>query len=313
MQKSATQILNGTFGSTRSTRSSYQIADNLAGYFPAAEFPDYEAFVAALGSSLKRERRTDVTVLKRHVPDSSGGFASFVLKVYRYPFFPRIRTGFQISKAEREFHALRYLNENGVTAAQGVGYGVERDRFGFVRSCFIITRLIDDAINLSQWSKRASDQEKLDEERASRIFSELGECFRRLHQAHFFLFTAKAKNILIPNVSTSDNEVCFIDLPYARILKWRALARWAQARDIGLLFANVNGAFTETAIAGFYRTYLPDPLENSSEAVRRFAHRQMRSKQNRTVISRWVHNIKRRLAGKAPLAGSLLFSVALYG
>lgn len=313
MKKLAARVLNGPFGSTKVTRSKYHIADNFADYFPGSEFSCYHAFLAALGTSLKRERRTEVTLLRRCLRDSSGGHASFVLKVYRYPFLPRLRTGFQMSKAEREFRSLRFLNENGVTAAQGVSYGVERDRFGFVRSCFIITRFIDNAINLAQWSKQPSAQKKWDEEQVGKVFGELGECFRRLHKMRFFLFTAKAKNILIRDDSTPGNAICFIDLPYARSVKWRTLARWAQARDIGILFANLNGTLAHPAIERFYCAYLPDPLENSSEAVQRFAHRQMRAKQNRTVISRWVHNLKRRLAGKAPLAHSLFFSVALYG
>ncbi len=281
-------------------RSRHQIVDAFASYFPVAEFPHYGAFLNALGSSLKRERRTLVTIIQRPRQGSPyDGVSSFVLKIYRYPFLPRIRTGFQISKAEREFDSLRYLNGLGIGAAHAVGYGVERDSLGLVRSCFIITRFVDDSINLSQWYTELELQKKIDAKRVEQVFTQLGRMFRRLHQAHFFLFTAKSKNILLRSGLDRADELFLIDIPYARTLKWRLLVHWAQARDLGVLFANVPASLSNTAIESFYQTYLPDPLGMPAKNVRRHARRQMRVKQNRTLISRWVNNIKRPLIGKA--------------
>ena len=296
-------------------QSSHQIADAFASYFPAAEFPHYGAFLNALGNSLKREQRTLVTIIQRPRQSSPvDGVSSFVLKVYKYPFLPRIRTGFQISKAEREFQSLRYLNGMGICAAQAVGYGVERDSLGFVRSCFIITRFVDDSINLSQWYAELESQEKLDAKRVDQVFTQLGRMFRRLHQARFFLFTAKSKNILLRNDVHRADEIFLIDIPYARTLKWRPLARWAQARDIGVLFGNVTASLSDTAIELFYQAYLPDPLGLPSKTVRRHALRQLRAKQNRTLISRWVHDIKRRLIGKGnQLIDFLILAEITYG
>jgi hypothetical protein len=287
-------------GSTKPSRSHYEIAEAFSDYFPATEFPHYGAFLTALGISLKRERRTLVTIIQRPRQDSSvDGVSSFVLKVYKYPFIQGIRTGFQISKAEREFDSLRYLNGIGVGAAQAVGYGVERTSLGFVRSCFVITRFIDDSINLSQWYAELKCQQSPDGKRVDELFIQLGRMFRLLHQARFFLFTAKSKNILVRNDLTRADEIFLIDIPYARTLKWRLLARWAQARDLGVLFGNVTAPLSDTAIEAFYRAYLPDPLGFPSNTVRRHALRQMRAKQNRTLISRWVHDIKRGWSGKA--------------
>ena len=95
--------------------------------------------------------------------------------------------------------------------------------------------------------------------------------FRRLHQARFFLFTAKSKNILLRNDLHRADEIFLIDIPYARTLKWRPLARWAQARDIGVLFGNVTASLSDTAIELFYQAYLPDPLGLPSKTVRRHA------------------------------------------
>lgn len=290
------------FGLAKSSHSRYEIAEAFAGYFPLAEFPHYGAFLSIPGNSLKRERRTLVTIIQRPPQGSpADGVSSFVLKVYKYPFFPRIRTGLQISKAEREFRSLRYLNGIGVGAAQVVGYGVERDSFGFVRSCFTITRFIRDSINLSQWCTRLKRQEKLDGKRVDELFTQLGQVFHRLHRAHFFLFTTKPKNILVPDDLDRAGEIFLIDIPYARTLKWGLLARWAQARDIGVLFGNITAYIpdiADTAFESFYRAYLPDPLGFGSKAVKHYVLRQMQVNQNRTLISRWVRDIKRWLAGK---------------
>jgi tRNA A-37 threonylcarbamoyl transferase component Bud32 len=312
MKQPATKMsyASTAFGATTWPRSRYQIADAFASCFPVAEFPDYEAFLNAPGEQLKREQRTLVTIIHRPRQSSSvDGSSSFVLKVYKYPFLPRIRTGFQTSKAEREFQSLRYLNEMGIGAAQAVGYGVERDSLGFVRSCFIITRLVEDSINLSQWYAKLGSLEKLDARKVDQVFTQLGRMFRRLHQARFFLFTAKSKNILLRNDMHRADGIFLIDIPYARTLKWRLLARWAQARDIGVLLGNVTASLSDRAIELFYQAYLPDPLGSPSKTVRRHALRQMRAKQNRTLISRWVNDIKRRLAGKATkLIGLLILA-----
>ena len=159
----------------------------------------------------------------------------------------------------------------GIGAAQAVGYGVERDSLGFVRSCFIITQFVDDSINLSQWYAELESQEKLDARRVDQVFTQLGRMFRRLHQTRFFLFTAKSKNILLRRDVHGADEIFLIDIPYARTLTWRLLARWAQARDIGVLFANVTASLSDTAIESFYQAYLPDPLGLPAKTVRRHA------------------------------------------
>lgn len=298
-----------------SPHSRYEIADAFAQYFPVTEFPDYSAFLHTHGRCVKREQRTVVTTIERpRRASTSDDASSFVLKVYKYPFWPRIRTGLQISKAEREFRNLRHLNRLGIGAAGPVGYGVDRDSLGFVRSCFLITRFVNNSINLSQWSKELDLHDKLEKKRVEQIFTELGQIFRRLHQARFFLFTPKSKNILVRKRPGRADELLLIDIPYARTLKWPLLATWARARDIGVLFGNLTDSLSDTAIELFYRAYLPDPLGLPAKTVRRHVLRQMRVKQNRTLVSRSVNKIKRWLIGKiTQLIGFLILAEITYG
>ncbi|HEX5605833.1 MAG TPA: lipopolysaccharide kinase InaA family protein [Candidatus Binatia bacterium] len=307
---------SNAFVSRISSHSRYDIVGAFANFFPATDFPDYDAFLNALGSCLKREQRTIVTIFHRVCRGSSSedDVSSFVLKVYKYPFWPRIRTGFQISKAEREFHNLRYLNRLGIGAAQAVAYGVDRDCLGLVRSCFVITRFVDNSMNLSQWSDELRLNKNVEIKRLEQIFTELGQTFRRLHQARFFLFSPKSKNILVRQGSNRADELLLIDVPYARTLKWPVLASWARARDVGVLFANLTESLSEIAIELFYRAYLPDPLGLPANTVRRHVLRQMRVKQNRTLLSRSVNKIKRRLMGKInQLIGFLILAEIAYG
>ena len=288
-----------SYVSRMASESRYEILDAFANYFPGGEFPDYSAFLVTIGNTLKREQRTVVTTIQRPRQGStSDDVSSFVLKVYNYPFWPRIRTGLQISKAEREFRNLRHLNRLGIGAADAVGYGVERDCLGLVRSCFVITRFVDKSMNLSQWSTELELNHRVDVKRTEQIFTELGRIFRCLHQARFFLFTPKSKNILVCEGPDRADQLLLIDVPYARTLNWPWVASWARARDIGVLFGNLRDSLSEIAIELFYRAYLPDPLGSSAKTVRRRVRRQMRVKQNRTLLSRSVNKLKRRLIGK---------------
>ncbi len=289
----------GSVHSSADLRRRLLIRHAYAASFPAAEYNSYEAFLNVHGESIKSESRTRVVILRRRpsaAPEKT--IDSFVLKIYRYPLLPRIRTGFRISKAEQEFNSLSYLNQQGVPAAEPVAFGVERTRLGLVRSCFLITGLVEGAVNLSQRRSESAQQARRELARDQLIFRRLGTMLRRLHELRFFLFTAKTKNLLVRDGPAASPEIFFVDVPYARTLRWRPIARWAQGRDLGLLLGNFFPALTEAEKAWFYEAYLPDPLGGSAAALSRHAERAMRSKQNLTPISALVHGLKRRLRKK---------------
>jgi Lipopolysaccharide kinase (Kdo/WaaP) family len=292
IQPTAAESLQSTTG----RRRRFFVCQSYAHYFPAIEYASYDAFLNAEGEPVKSEPRTRVVILKRRANrPREETQASFVLKIYRYPLLPRIRTGLRISKAEQEFHSLYYLNQQGVRAAEPVAFGVERTRLGFVRSCFVITRFVEGAVNLSQWRSENNQQHLRNTGRNHFLLKQLGTMFRRIHDERFFLFTAKTKNILIRGESTRSPEIFFVDTPYAKRLRWRAIARWAQGRDLGLFLGNFFPALSESETSAFYEGYLPDPLGGSSVTLRGNAQRAMRSKRNLTFLSALVHRLKRNL------------------
>lgn len=280
-------------------RRRFVVRTSYESYFPTAARSDYDALLNASGVQLKSEPRTRIVLLRRHATAAAEkAMRSFVLKIYRYPLLPRIRTGFRISKAEQEFNSLRFISQQGVPAADPVGFGVERTFLGFVRSCFIITSFVEGSIDFSQWKSNGANQTGPPTSQNHDLLKQIGQMFRRLHEARFFLFTAKTKNLVIRQDAAALPETFFIDVPYARRLSWRPLARWGQRRDLGLFLANFNPALTQDETASFYEGYLPDPLGGSAAALRRHVLRAMRSKQNLTPLSALVHHLKRNLRHK---------------
>jgi hypothetical protein len=84
------------------------------------------------------------------------------------------------------------------------------------------------------------------------------------------------------------------DIPWRRTLNGGLLARWAQARDIGVLFGNITAfsiGYSGCSNRVFIEAICRIPLGFGSKAVKHYALRQMHATQNRTLVSRWVHDI----------------------
>lgn len=281
-------------------------------YFPKIEFGGYDAFLNAKGKSVKSERRTNVVVVQRRRNDSQEESEhAFVLKIYYYPFFPSIRTGFQRSKAEREFRSLRYLKQEGLPAADPVAFGSARTRFGLVQSCFVITDFVEGTISLAQWRTECSVLPGPDNSLSISIIKQVGAMFRQVHEKRFFLFATKPKNVLIRRAESGSPELFIIDVPYSRTVRWGPVARWAQARDLGMLLGNFYPALTDNERAAFYSGYLPNPLGNSELNLKARVDRVMRSTQHLTPFASFFDPIKRALRSKFLLAASSMVQAAL--
>jgi hypothetical protein len=275
----------------------YRVAvrERFARYFPTSRFPDYRALFGAAGEAIKTEARTRVALLTARAREERPDDAkAFVLKCYSYPFLPRIRTGFSTAKAEREFKNLLTLGRYGVLAVEPVAFGVERTRVGFVRSCFLITRFVEASENLTSQAYISLSRQANGDNIRDSILKQIGRHLRHLHNAGFFLFTPKAKNILFRQGADGIVETLFVDIPYARTLRWRPLARLAQGRDLGVFLGSFLPEANDGDLDLFYETYLPDPLGATSPRLRRRVIKCMRAKQNRTFLSSLIHGIKRR-------------------
>lgn len=276
------------------TTGRFVLRQQFAPYFSPEEFPSYAAFFQAQGQDIKVEHRTRVVILPARMNLRTGARRTFVLKTYNYPFLPRIRTGLRIAKAEQEFNGLLHLSKLGIPAVEPVAFGTERTRLGFVRSCFLITVFVEGAANLTDLSPAVHGDKQTHSPLRASLIEQIAIQLRRVHKRRFFLFTPKAKNVLVRESADKTADTVFLDIPYARSLRWLLLARWAQRRDIGVFLASLNPYATEEELGVFYAAYLPDPLGGSAAKLRRQGSKSMLAKQNCTLVTSLTKRVKQR-------------------
>ena len=154
-------------------------------------------------------------------------------------FFRGSAPAFAFPKPNRNFNGLLQLSKLGIPAVEPVAFGTERTRLGFVRSCFLITVFVDGAANLTACSSAVHGGEQTHGPSRASLTEQIAIQLRRAHERRFFLFTPKAKNVLVRETADKTAETIIVDIPYARSLCWSPLARWGQLRDIGVFLASL--------------------------------------------------------------------------
>lgn len=275
--KSAASI--GWFGHGWEVQVNHDYADSFANEV----FRDYAAFASLPGDTLKQEDRTKVVHVNGAATDHQPANASFVLKEYHYPPLARLYTWLLPSKAEREFQGLAQCRAWGVPTVEPVACGARRSPAGMVESCFVLTRFEDGVIPLRSWLKAGHVHSETGRAQLAGLLGEVAGHLRMLHERRFFLLTAAAKNIL---VREREGRLAwrFIDLPYARFLQPRPLARLGQRRDLGAFSGSVAKFTGPEAFEPFFDAYLGDPLGGSDATVRRLAHSGARVHNNETPL-----------------------------
>lgn len=249
----------------------------------------YEKFPALNGRPIKEEKRTLVKILSRMSDNGCSEPMSFVLKEYRYPHLTRLSTIRQMPKAEREFCGLRKCQQLGVPTAQPVGFGTRMGRCGTFPASFVITRLVENAVDFRTWLEEKDKWKIRDRQGKANIMGQLGRHLKRLHEERFFLMRPSPKNILICDADTSQLKPMFIDLAYARSIPSELLARYAQRIDLGRLFGPLLRRRGDHFIEPFVEAYLPDPFGRPPEALKSLIVHLARVQSNRTPFS-WVSN-----------------------
>lgn len=257
----------------------------------------YKKFISMNGRLMKDEWRTTITLLSRAARNGGCPSYSFVFKEYLYPNITGIRTFMQVAKALREYRGLRQCQIFGIPVAQPVGFGVQRHPTGMIRSCFIVSRFIHNAIDFRAWLK-GRDQSDL--EHCTQLVSILGQLGRHLHRLHekrFFLTKPTPRNILIRDSGTSLPKAMFVDPVRAQFLFPKMAARYGQAIDIGALFGPLLRRTGAGVLDPFLETYLPDPLGRSTSRLRKFIIRSALAHNKKTVfawVSHRIHRVLRR-------------------
>jgi hypothetical protein len=281
--------------------------DSFVRDFPPSRDADdyYHRLVSHNGQVLKEESRTRILLLRSTKDGDHGKSHPYVLKVYRYMHVYSLRTWWRIPKAEREYWNLRRFMTLGIPAVEPVGFGVEKGWAGMSRSCFLITRLVEDAVDLRAWVYRNKERKDRSDKVVNKVVRKLGYYLHQLHEMRFFVLNPNVRNILIRGVDIRNPDVRFLDLVLARFLDVGPLARWGQKKDFGSLFGFLLRYGSENIVDTFLETYLPDPLGRSQEMVRRDIIRAVQKHNNKTPIAwttytmkRAVKNLKRTVLGK---------------
>lgn len=255
--------------------------------FPPDLFGEYEAFVGQPGEVMKQETRTRIT----RVPGS--GSVDFVLKTYGYSAPRNMYTWRVESKAQAEFHGLAYCRTLGVPAVEPVACGTLRTRGGLVRTCFLMTRHLSDAVSLRDWLKEGLANEMAGKDKVGVLLREVGEHLRALHESGFFLYSCSTKDILIRDEGER-LDWTLLDLPYARFAEGRE-ARRGQRRDLGALAGTVSKYAGEAVLEGLFEGYFPDPLGGSEAGLQKRAIRGGRVHNHETVLERVRRGTERGL------------------
>ena len=179
-----------------------------------ARLDSVAAVLASTGDRLAAWSRTSDTIFVTLSDSATGAY----VKRYHYPRWrQRIRgmfrgTFFLASRAHSEFRTLRVMRRLGIQAVRPIAYGEHRVGH-FVRSCFLITEAVPDAMPLSTFIKTFSTRrDTLHAVRARReILSALARQVRQMHEAGFIHRDLFWRNVLIRCLPDDQFEFYFLD------------------------------------------------------------------------------------------------------
>ncbi len=191
------------------------------------------------GDHLAAWSRTSDTI---RVDLADGG--ALYLKRYHYRRWkPRLRcafrgTFFKASRARSEYRTLKLMRSLGIHAVRPVAYG-ERRLLHFVRSCFLITEGVPNAMPLSAFIQSFSDRrESVQAVRLRReILCSLARQVRHMHQAGFIHRDLFWRNVLIRWLPDDRFEFYFLDASVGKRVRFMQRRQEKVVHDIAAMGA----------------------------------------------------------------------------
>lgn len=193
-------------------------------------------------------QRSSVTELR--LPEGN-----FHLKVYAYRGRWILRTPFIVARARREYQNLLQLPEFGFRAAVPAAYGQART-LGFLNVSFLLTRTIENAVNLREIADHPGSVSLSPGERRE-LIEDFARALRRAHDAKFFLHTLRLKNILLAREGDRW-MIHLIDVPFAGIWRWRLMPEAGRLHDLRRLLGGARKILGRTERLRFARAYGAD-------------------------------------------------------
>ncbi|MCB9858147.1 MAG: hypothetical protein H6818_20880 [Phycisphaerales bacterium] len=176
--------------------------------------------------------------------DPAGEATSVYVKRYHYPRWRHRFKGmfrgtlFRKSRARSEYHALRLMRRLGIQAVRPVAYG-ERRILLFVRSCFLITEAVPDAMPLSAFIQKFGEHRGTPRsvEIRREILVSLARQVRHMHDAGFVHRDLFWRNVLIRCLPGDRFEFYFLDASVGRWIRMRRRRDESIVADIAAMGA----------------------------------------------------------------------------
>lgn len=151
---------------------------------------------------------------------------SIYIKRYHYPTWrQRVRgmlrgTWLRASRARSEFRALVAMRRLGIHAVRPIAFG-ERRIAGFVRSCFLITEAVPEAMSLVSFIKAFADHVAARQARRAKIeiLTSLARQVRHMHEKGFVHRDLFWRNVLIRPLPGDRFEFYFLDASVGRRIR----------------------------------------------------------------------------------------------
>lgn len=181
-----------------------------------------QSVLCCIGDRLAAWSRTTDTILVK-LP---GGDGSIYIKRYHYPGWRRRFRGMlrgtflKASRARSEFRALSAMRRLGIQAVRPIAFG-ERRTFHFVKSCFLITEAVPDAMSLVTFIKTFADHVMTSHARRAKveILTSLARQVRHMHEMGFVHRDLFWRNVLIRPLPDERFEFYFLDASVGRRIR----------------------------------------------------------------------------------------------
>ncbi len=175
------------------------------------------------------------------------------------------------SRARREYGVLRAMRRLGIQAVRPIAWG-ERRRWGLVRTCFLITEAVPEAMSLATFLQRyAEPPSALHGEREAggssawhdravrvrrTILTILARQIGHMHDAGFVHRDLFWRNVLIRALPNEEFEFYFLDASVSRRIRWRRFRQEAIVRDLAALAVLAPAFCSRADQLRFIREYL---------------------------------------------------------
>ncbi len=232
------------------------IAEPCRSLFATLKLNSFDSIVARCGAG-ESPPRTDVLVRPQVLRDASGMSVPIFFKQYlHHP--PSLAFLGRASKARREFDNYAAFTKLGVCCAERMACGEQRDGFGRLRSAFIITRAVPDAMGLiefmTQRCPRGSGRANAALRRS--VLAQLAVMTRRIHKAGFFHHDLVWRNILVTLPPASEPQVWWIDCPRGQFDRWSPWRRRRLLKDLASLDKSASKFCSRAERLAFVQSYL---------------------------------------------------------